>query len=222
MAFLLIFLIELLLLFFSSTLLVPTITRTIHGITKSRRISIHLLFYILLPGIIIHELSHVLFSGLLFVPIGKMHLYPELTESRLHLGSVEVGKTGFIRRFIIGISPIIFGLILILLIIYSLINKTYFLPNLIPPLVFDIVLMYFLFTIVNTMFSSRKDMEGAWKFFLAVFLIGIIFYFIGFRITYDSLNFSKDFLQKGSIYLLIPLVLNFAAYFFLKLVFKKR
>jgi len=221
MVFFWIFLLELLLLFFSSTLLVSLLTRKIFGVTKNKTITIHLLFYLLLPGIIIHELSHALFSGVLFVPIGKMHLYPELTEDRLHLGSVEIAETGFIRRFVIGISPIIVGLILILLIIYSLVNKTYFLPNLIPPWIFDVVLIYFLFTIANTMFSSKKDLEGAWKFVLAVFLVGIVFYFIGFRVSYDSLNFTKNYLQKGTTYLLIPLILNFAFYFFLKFIFKK-
>jgi hypothetical protein len=196
------------------------LTKNIYKITKSKTITINLIFAFFLPGIIIHELSHALFAGLLFVPMGRISFYPEITKDGIRLGSLEIAQTDFIRRFFIGISPIIIGLILILFIIYSLVSNIYLFQSVIPPVIFNLILIYFLFTICNTMFSSKKDLEGAGFFLLMIVLLLIFLYFIGIRINYDFLIPFTKYLKSGLLFLLIPSIINLLIYLVIKIIIR--
>lgn len=110
-----------------------------------------LLAVIFFPGVVIHELSHFLAAGVLFVPVSDMEFMPKKQEGRLKLGSVSIGKTDPFRRAVIGVAPVIAGLAF-LFGMASVISQN--------SLMVQIVLLYFVFAIANTMFSSPKDMEG--------------------------------------------------------------
>lgn len=66
---------------------------------------------LVLPGTIIHELSHWIVAELLLVRTGEITIFPE--ES--HLGSVSTAKSDPFRGFLIGLAPFITGLIILMI-----------------------------------------------------------------------------------------------------------
>ena len=76
-----------------------------------------LYFVLLLPGIIIHELSHWLAAKLLGVRTGKISLWPSKARgNQMRLGSVRVARTDPFRSSLIGVAPLVSGCLAILII----------------------------------------------------------------------------------------------------------
>jgi len=76
-----------------------------------------LYFVLLLPGILIHELSHWLAANLMGVRTGKISLWPSRRPgNQMRLGSVRVARTDPFRASLIGVAPLISGSIAILII----------------------------------------------------------------------------------------------------------
>ncbi|MFQ5813593.1 MAG: hypothetical protein ACE5I2_10470 [Anaerolineae bacterium] len=76
-----------------------------------------LYFVLLLPGILIHELSHWLTATLLGVRTGKISLWPSKRRGKqMRMGSVRVARTDPLRGSLIGLAPLISGSIAILII----------------------------------------------------------------------------------------------------------
>ncbi len=76
-----------------------------------------LYFVLLLPGIIVHEVSHWLAATLLGVKVGKVSLGPtKKARGRMRFGSVRVGRSDPLRDSLIGLAPLIGGSAAILLI----------------------------------------------------------------------------------------------------------
>lgn len=179
MVFIILFLAELAVLFFSSRLL----TRFLSFLP------INVISFIFLPGIIIHELSHFLVASLLFVPTGDIEFMPKVEGQSIKLGSVSIGKTDPVRRFLIGVSPVIFGALVIgvsLAFSKSYLNFSYF----------YILAFYILFVVGNTMFSSKKDLEGSVVLLILLIIIAGASYFAGFRIPS---SFFVNIFSKGEI-----------------------
>jgi hypothetical protein len=205
-------LLELVVLYLVSRKVRQQIGGSLYRLTKSKKWSIYLFAIIFLPGIFIHEASHFLAALFLFVPVGQFELMPEFIDGKLKLGSVPVAKTDFIRRFIIGIAPVIAGLAILfialnLLSIHRCIDS-FCLDGFWGYLVFG----YLVFEVANTMFSSKKDLEGAWTFFLVLVLGFVIVWFFGIRIGLDPesliLQRAIDIAKSMSIFLLIPIIID--------------
>jgi hypothetical protein len=80
-------------------------------LTGNSGCALRLLFYLLLPGIVLHELSHFVVAKLLFVPTGKVSIGLGRTlRNRVSLGSVNITRTDPFRESLIGIAPFAFGL----------------------------------------------------------------------------------------------------------------
>lgn len=75
-----------------------------------------LYFVIMLPGVLVHELSHLVVATLLGVRAGGLSLRPTVRRDGLQLGSVQVARTDFARESLIGLAPLIGGSLVILLI----------------------------------------------------------------------------------------------------------
>ncbi len=139
-----------------------------------------------------------------------MEFFPVVIEDRVKLGSVSIAKTDPIRRLIIGSAPLIAGLS----IFYGLGN--YILQNDIGvnSLGFLLIpIIYILFAISNTMFSSRKDLEGGLALFILIALIVIALYITGYRPEATLLKAlsSEEIIRIAKaidVSLLIPLGLN--------------
>src|SRR5437588_102405 len=108
--FLILFLIEFALIFFLSRKLSSYLSIFFLKYTRSKKITIYLISLFFLPGVIVHELGHWLMANVLFVKTGEIEFMPQIHGEHLKLGSVEVAQTDPIRRFFIGVAPIIIGL----------------------------------------------------------------------------------------------------------------
>lgn len=77
-----------------------------------------LYFVAVLPGVVVHELSHWLMAKLLFVRVSWPKLGPvrKGRSRRVSLGSVRVGKVDRWRAGLIGVAPLLGGTAVILLI----------------------------------------------------------------------------------------------------------
>jgi len=73
----------------------------------------------LLPGIIIHELSHAFAAVLLGVRVGRISIRPKKAGQRIQLGFIPVEETDVLRTSLIGLAPLLIGSGIILLIGHS-------------------------------------------------------------------------------------------------------
>lgn len=73
-------------------------------------------FLLLLPGILVHELSHWLAAKLLRVRVGPISIGPERKRGKqIRFGSVQIGRTDAVRESLIGLAPLASGTGLVLL-----------------------------------------------------------------------------------------------------------
>ncbi|MDD3825293.1 MAG: hypothetical protein PHY79_04900 [Anaerolineae bacterium] len=74
-------------------------------------------FVLVLPGVVIHELSHWLMATILGVRVSKLSLGPvRKGRNSVSLGSVRVGKVDPLRASLIGVAPLLGATAVILLI----------------------------------------------------------------------------------------------------------
>jgi hypothetical protein len=114
------------LILFAGTLAI--IHRRLHFETQSlflqitHRKEIALIFYslLLLPGVFMHEFSHLLMARILGVKTGRFSLIPRpMPDGRLRLGFVETASTDFIRDGLIGIAPFLAGGVFVVYVVLS-------------------------------------------------------------------------------------------------------
>jgi len=86
-------------------------------LTGSEEGAVYVYFAFLLPGIVIHELSHWLMAKLLGMRTGRISLRPSRKRGRrFRLGSVEVRRVDPFRDSLVGLAPLLGGSLAILLI----------------------------------------------------------------------------------------------------------
>lgn len=153
-------------------------------ITRNKFWSVWLTAVFLLPGTIIHELSHWLTAEILQVPTGEFDYLPKYEDGvGIKMASVKIGKVDFARRTIVGLAPFFSGIILIS-IMSSMLN---FAPEILV-IIKTIILSILIFSLSLSMFSSKTDLEVAFPFFaIIVILFGVYFWF--------ELNFLNSFFE---------------------------
>ncbi len=165
--------------------------------------------FIFFPGTLLHELSHALMAHLLFVPVHRMEFFPKLEGEHIKLGSISIEKTDILRSILIGMAPFLIGTSLLLILLFYGVKN-----HLFENLFVTIFLGYIVFEVGNTMFSSKKDLEGAIELLLLIASLVGACYLLGLRIPAINLEailtnpLLKDVFQKGSIFLLVPLGLD--------------
>ena len=150
-------------------------------LTGNQRAAIWIFWVLFLPGTFLHELSHWLTAKLLRVKTGRFSLWPKpQRKGQLQMGGVQVEVADPFRHSLIGLAPLIFGSIAVLLIgqgrltlgqvglalnsgdlelIWQALLKTLAIP--------DIWLwLYLLFAISNAMLPSASDREAWWSVLL--------------------------------------------------------
>ena len=199
-------------------------------ITGSSNLAIGIYSILLLPGVFIHELSHLLMAILLRVRVLKISFVPEVTKKgKIRLGFVQTSKTDIVRDSLIGLAPFLVGLLCVALIgifIFGVENRIY--PTGLDYLSFILVTLrnlpeikdfgiwfYLAFAISTTMFPSESDRQS-WKIIifsmLFVLLIIIISGFGDWMIVhlYPLINqwlFSLSLILVGSLIIHIILLL---------------
>ena|SRR3990167_3924038 len=210
MFFLGIIVLELLTLFLSSRMLTRTLSLFFYRATKSQTATVYLLSFLFLPGVIVHELAHLLTANLLFVHTGEVEFMPQIRGNSVKLGSVAIGNTDPIRRAIIGFAPVLFGMTLLLLSLFAFFQGMF---DVFPKAVGYLIILYILFELGNTMFSSSKDVEGTIELLVVLTIIFLALFIIGVRIPDYVINtaFSKDAIAMYRLiclFLLLPLGVN--------------
>lgn len=199
---------EIITLYLLSRKLTQNLYTAVFLLTKSRPIAISFLSILFFPGTVIHELAHLFTAEILGVRTSGLTLVPEgIEQKEVRTGSVSIAQSDPIRRAIIGIAPVIWGLI-------GLGTLSYFLSQILfpaiplppgaiasppPPGFIDIIprlssltqlqwiilalLFYAVFAVSNTMFSSPEDLEGFWPVVIVITLVSVAMYVAGIRVT---------------------------------------
>ena len=146
-------------------------------LTGSKQAATWLFWVLFLPGTFLHELSHWLTAILLGVRTGQFSLWPKTKrKGELQMGAVQVEVSDPFRHSLIGLAPLIFGSIAVLLIgrwlnvdtvaiafatgnleiMWQAVIITLSLP--------DIWLwLYLIFAVSNAMLPSASDRESWWS-----------------------------------------------------------
>ena len=142
----------------------------------------------LLPGIVLHELSHALAATLLGVRVGRISIRPKRAGQRIQLGFVPVEKTDAVRASLIGLAPLLAGSAAILLIGYGafgigMVETTLAAGNwdgLLPALLNALrapdgwLWAYVIFAVGNTMLPSRADRQAWTPVIMFLILVGAL------------------------------------------------
>jgi len=201
---------ELIILWLLSRKLSQNLFVSIFLLTKSRPFAISMLSLLFFPGTVIHELAHLFTAEILGVRTSGLTLVPESIEQKdVRTGSVSIAQSDPVRRAIIGIAPIFVGL-------GTLGILSYFLPGIWEQVQLDIandilfsnysiytlgLMIYALFAVSNTMFSSPEDMDGFWPVVSVITLLSVAAYIAGLRInlTEPALTNTISFFQSVAI-----------------------
>jgi hypothetical protein len=87
-------------------------------LTGNERVALLGYYLLLLPGIVLHELSHVAMARLLGLRVGKFSLGPRPRGRYVELGSVRVASGGPVRDSLVGLAPLLGGTAVLLLVGY--------------------------------------------------------------------------------------------------------
>lgn len=210
MLFLGIFLVEVFLLSVTSSFLTKSLSQLFFRLTRNQTTTIQLLALLFLPGVVIHELAHFLTASLLFVPVGEIEFFPQVTDGGVKLGSVSIAKTDPFRRAIIGVAPVLVGISLLLFGMRYFLQFTKTSTSILLP---GVILLYLLFEISNTMFSSKKDIEGLAET-IGVILFFAIFFFLAkiqmplFIVAFFQSAAFVSFFQSAALFMIVPLLLD--------------
>jgi hypothetical protein len=134
---------------------------------------------------------------------------------------------------LIGVAPIIFGVTILSVGIYGFIHFIKFNQLISSPLgVLSVIfLIYLVFSITNTMFSSRKDLEGLLEFSAIIAFFILILLFVGIILNVDFILGFKNIFLSSSVtnvitlinwLLITPVIINLSFIGIAKLLFRGR
>lgn len=179
------FLSEILILSFLSRLVSQKLYIFFYLLFRSKSIALSLTMALFFPGTVIHELSHLFTAEVLGVRTGKLTLVPESLQGEdVRAGSVEIAQTDPFRRTIIGIAPLIIGVITLSLFTDFFVQALSHIPSffVFPPTQEGILFLgalLLLFAISNTMIPSPTDLKGAWVVGILVVLASAALWYTG-------------------------------------------
>ena len=162
-----------------------------YKLTRSQNSATLAIFLLFLPGVILHEAAHWSMARLLGLKTGKFRVWPKRQGKYIGLGSVSVESRDPIRDSLVGIAPLIVGMILVTWIghrIFDTPRVSAFLAEgnwLGAVIAFQrelnkpsgLIWAYLLFTIANAMMPSASDREPLMPV-LAYSVLAIIAYII--------------------------------------------
>lgn len=187
------------------------VSRLFLKIARNENLAIRLFHLFLLPGVIVHELAHLIVAEVMLVRTGGLSFTPEPDKDKIVMGSVGIEETDPIRRAIIGFAPVFVGILIISFFVFY-----FFSDN--SPLSFPwnyFLVFFMVFQIGNTMFSSRKDLEGSAFLLIVIAVIIAVCYFLGIRLPDSIISYfnSESFIEivkKGIWVLFFPIAIDLA------------
>lgn len=205
---------QLLVLSFLSRVLFTRLAWFLQSFMRRSKWVYYFLAFLFLPGTYVHELSHYIMAKILFVPTFNMSLWPKIEDKTVRLGSVEIGKTDFVRRFFVGAAPFLFGTLLLLYFMYLSVTYQWY-----TTILGGALSIFIIFEIGNTMFMSKKDWEGSWKMLILLISIGILVFLFGFDATgiMQFIEANSEFEKSVISFLAVPIAIDILLIFLLSL-----
>lgn len=163
----------------------------IYLLTRSEELAFLFYFLLLLPGVVLHELSHWLAAKLLGVRVGSLSLGPKSMDGgkRIEMGAVRIGSTDPFRESLIGVAPLVTGSALILYLAECRLGVEVLSSQVIVNLPVSIgrylsapdvwIWVYLIFAVSNAMLPSESDRRPWWTLLLYTLVMALVFYFVG-------------------------------------------
>lgn len=89
-----------------------------HRVTNNENATLIAYYLLLFPGILLHELSHLLAAKAVGLRVGKLSLGPKPRRHSVELGSVTVSRGDALRESLVGVAPFLGGTLALLAIGY--------------------------------------------------------------------------------------------------------
>lgn len=229
------FVILLVVIFFLARSLTQSLFLFFYFLVKEKERAIQLLTWLLLPGTVIHELSHLLVAELLRVPTGELSFTPEIRENNeVRAGGLKIAKTGPLRHSLIGLAPSLVGITSLtalsyfgLIPLWKKISQTPIRPlyyqQLISNLLLIFLVCYLIFILSNTMFSSKKDLETI-LFPILIISIIVLALFLGkiqVQLSDPIINLISQIFKSLNLALFLTVIIDLIFLLLIKLLTKK-
>ncbi|HEY0601309.1 MAG TPA: M50 family metallopeptidase [Herpetosiphonaceae bacterium] len=149
---------------------------------------------LVLPGVVLHELSHAAVALLLGLRVLQINLFQFRSSTDPRQGEVIVTKADPLRMSIVGAAPLLCGVAVLVLLLRWLdppsisLNLAVFSQlwqQLREPT--TAIATYFLFAIANTMFPSEADRRAWWVVGAVLLALGLVLLALGIRPTIPPL-----------------------------------
>lgn len=192
-------------------------------LTGSPQVAVWFFWVAFLPGTFLHEVSHWLTANLLAVKTTKFSLWPEVKRGgQLQMGAVQVYVSDPFRHSLIGIAPLIFGSIAVLIIGHWQLNLSQIGQALVSGEIEFIwqatvqtltlpdiwVWLYLIFAISNAMLPSASDRES-WRTVLLYLGLAVVLA-IGLGINPSLPDNFQRLILTGFTYLLSAFTITIA------------
>jgi len=220
-------------LYLSSKALLSHIIKFFLRLTHSQSTALNLFFFLLLPGIFLHEFAHILSAEILRVPTGHLSLKPQLQDNKLKLGSAQISSADPFRLTLIGTAPFILGTFTLWSLLYfglnlnpATLSPTNFITQFFQsfsqtPIILLFIVYYLLFTISNTMFSSVSDLQAAGLPIIFILIVFGIFKLTNLNLPISIISYFSNFLLLISTIFFLTFFLYLILLFPLKFINKK-
>jgi hypothetical protein len=157
-------------------------------LTEHKAVAVYLFQIMLLPGVILHEMSHYVAAKLLGVRIRKLSLQPQIRGNKIQMGAIVMDRPDFARGILIGLAPLVVGTAVVVLIGYHVFDVA----NVIAAVTandigaaigavqaaFGVndawIWFYFIFAISNAMLPSESDRASLWPMLIFVGAIAVV------------------------------------------------
>lgn len=152
--------------------------------------SLYVYFALLLPGTLVHELSHLLLAKLLGVKTGKLSLGPKPRSGNVvQFGALEYQRPDAVRESLIGLAPLLIGSGLVLFLANwrlgldaGMVMRLQDLPMRLDQMTRAPdawVWIYLIMAISNTMLPSEADRRAWLPFGIYLLVLGAVLYLTG-------------------------------------------
>lgn len=197
---------QLIVLYFISRISIKELFQVLRIFFSSDRIVFILVSLIFLPGTIIHELSHFLAAIAMLLHVHEVHVFPQWEKNYIKLGRVIYEKKDVIRSILVGIAPVAVGLLF-----FWWLSALDILS--IDSIGFRILMVYVIFVISTSMFSSKQDLIDIIYIIPFFLIVGAVIYIfqidLSFILKQDILiNGVTKFLYDVNIFLFISLAIH--------------
>lgn len=144
-------------------------------ISNNSETAVMLYYFVMLPGVLVHEAGHWIVAKVLMVRVKKVRIWPEAQRGgTIRLGLVETVKTDPVRGTLIGLGPLVAGVAVVLLISTKVMNASAFFDSLATGDLRTIgagisqltatpdffLWLYLLFSVSNAMMPSTADRQS--------------------------------------------------------------